>query len=222
MLEQHPGSAVSELRQRPEAAFEKVEQATRRQSVSKRIWLGCLMAATIIGCGGRCPRATAPRRQAGGGRIGSGGPGSRLRAARLQALVDKTPKGELKNPYKDTDAAVVTAGQRRVLSARAATAATVANGGGGMCPPLINDTWVYGGDDDTLFRLVTLGSDALQAKGYTRTGMEHVVGPMPPMGAIVPTADDLWKIIPSSAPITTVRRSCKFGCPVDAPPPPGS
>jgi hypothetical protein len=90
-----------------------------------------------------------------------------------------------------------------------------------MCPPLINDIWVYGGDDDTLFRLVTLGSDALQSKGYMRVGMEHVVGPMPPMGAIVPTDDDLWKIL------TFVRSNydgspkCKFGCPVDAPPPAG-
>ena len=88
-----------------------------------------------------------------------------------------------------------------------------------MCPPLTNDIWVYGGDDDTLFRLVTLGSDALQAQGYTRTGMEHVVGPMPPMGPIVPTTDDLWKIL------TFVRSNyhgspaAKFGSPPDAPPP---
>jgi hypothetical protein len=54
---------------------------------------------------------------------------------------------------------------------------------------------VYGGDDDTLFRLVTLGSDGLQKEGYTRTGRENVVGPMPPMGTIVKNADDLWKII---------------------------
>jgi hypothetical protein len=28
-----------------------------------------------------------------------------------------------------------------------------------MCPPLTNDTWVYGADDDTLFRLIALGSE---------------------------------------------------------------
>jgi hypothetical protein len=54
---------------------------------------------------------------------------------------------------------------------------------------------VYGGDDDTLFRLVTLGSDELQKAGYTRTGRENVVGPMPPFGAIVKSSDDLFKII---------------------------
>jgi hypothetical protein len=64
-----------------------------------------------------------------------------------------------------------------------------------MCPPLTNDTWVYGGDDDTLFRLVTLGSDELQKNGYSRTGRENVVGPMPPFGAIVKNSDDLFKII---------------------------
>ena len=41
-------------------------------------------------------------------------------------------------------------------------------GGGGMCPPLTNDVWVYGGDDDTLFRLVAYGSQTLQSKGYGR------------------------------------------------------
>jgi hypothetical protein len=27
-----------------------------------------------------------------------------------------------------------------------------------QCPSLINGVWIYGGSDDTLFRLVTLGS----------------------------------------------------------------
>jgi len=44
--------------------------------------------------------------------------------------------------------------------------------------------------------------------------MEHVVGPMPPMGAIVPTDDDLWKIITFIRSNYTVPRSGKFGCPV--------
>jgi len=45
------------------------------------------------------------------------------------------------------------------------------------------------------FRLVTLGSVALQAKGYTRRGRENVVAPMPPFGGLIPTADELWKIL---------------------------
>ena len=64
-----------------------------------------------------------------------------------------------------------------------------------MCPPLTNDTWVYGPDDDTLFRLIALGSDELKKQGYTRIKQEVVVGPMPPFGSILKTSDQLWKII---------------------------
>ena len=68
-------------------------------------------------------------------------------------------------------------------------------GGGGMGPPLTNEVWVYGKDDDTLFRLIALGSDGLQKQGYARKGSENVVGPMPAMGGVVKSNDDLWKII---------------------------
>ena len=46
-----------------------------------------------------------------------------------------------------------------------------------MCPPLTTSEWIYGGDDDTLFRLITLGSDQLQKNGYTRQGLAPVVEP---------------------------------------------
>jgi mono/diheme cytochrome c family protein len=108
-------------------------------------------------------------------------------------LVAKTPKGQLKNPYKDTQADIVAQGEHLFLS-YGCNGCHGGGGGGGMCPPLTNDTWVYGGDDDTIFRLVALGSDELQKAGYTRKGRENVVGPMPPFGAIVKSSDDLWKI----------------------------
>ena len=88
-------------------------------------------------------------------------------------------------------------------------------GGGGMCPPLTNDTWVYGGDDDTLFRLVALGTDALQQQGYMRKGRENVVGPMPPFGAIIKSADDLWKILAFMRSKYTGDPAYKFGTPPD-------
>jgi mono/diheme cytochrome c family protein len=123
-------------------------------------------------------------------------------APQAQAAVTMTPvdrakatkQGELKNPYKDDNADIVAQGQKLFMHA-GCNGCHGGNGGGGMCPPLTNDTWVYGGDDDTLFRLVTLGSDELQKQGYTRKGHENVVGPMPPHGTIVKTDDDLWKII---------------------------
>jgi mono/diheme cytochrome c family protein len=155
--------------------------------VSKKVRVGCLSVLTLIGIAAvgaqgqtAAPPAAAP---AGGATMTP------------QALVDSTPKGKLKNPYKDDDAAAVQAGKDFYFHS-GCNGCHGGNGGGGMCPPLTNDIWVYGGDDDTLFRLVTLGS--------------------------VPTADALWKII------TFVRSNyhgsppCKFGCPVDAPPPPGS
>ena len=108
-------------------------------------------------------------------------------------LVKNTPKGKLVNPYKDTQADIVAEGGKLFLS-YSCSGCHGDGGGGGMCPPVINDVWVYGGDDDTLFRLVTLGSGELQKLGYTRIGHENVVGPMPPFGTIVKNADDLWKI----------------------------
>lgn len=105
-------------------------------------------------------------------------------------------KGSLKNPYSYTtmNPDLVEAGKRKYMSV-SCNGCHGGNGGGGMCPPLSNETWVYGADDDTLFRLVALGSDELQKQGYTRKGRENVVGPMPAHGKLVKTEDDLWRII---------------------------
>lgn len=123
-----------------------------------------------------------------------------------------TPKGQLKNPYKDTDAAAVQQGGQLWLN-YGCNGCHGGGGGGGMCPPVINDVWVYGGDDDTLFRLVSYGSQALQGQGYSRTGMENVVGPMPPMGGVVKTGDDLWRILAWVRSKYDGAPECKFGCP---------
>ena len=180
----------------------------------KKVWVGCLSVLTLIGivvaaADAQAPAAPAAAAPAAGGAAGGATP---------QSLVDSTPKGKLKNPYKDDNAAIVAAG-KDVYFHSGCNGCHGGGGGGGMCPPLTNDIWVYGGDDDTLFRLVTLGSDGLQAKGYTRVGMEHVVGPMPPMGAIVPTADDLWKILTFIRSKYTGSPAAKYGSPPDAPPP---
>ena len=132
-------------------------------------------------------------------------------------LVKQTPKGKLSNPYKDTQADIVAQGEQ-LFRSYSCSGCHGGNAGGGMCPPLTNDTWVYGGDDDTLFRLVALGSDVLQSKGYTRTGHENVVGPMPPMGAIVGTDDNLWRILAFVRSNYHGAPECKFGCPVIAEP----
>jgi mono/diheme cytochrome c family protein len=129
-------------------------------------------------------------------------------------------KGTLKNPYKDSNKDIVEQGHKLFFSF-SCNGCHGGDGGGGICPPLINSVWVYDGDDDTLFRLVTLGSIGLQAKGYLRRGLENVVAPMPPFGTTIQTADDLWKII------TFVRSAYhgdpkyKYGNPPEPQPPPG-
>jgi mono/diheme cytochrome c family protein len=124
---------------------------------------------------------------------------------------DAAAQGSLKNPYQDDNAEIVAAGGKLYLS-YGCNGCHGGTGGGGMCPPLTNDTWVYGGDDDTLFRLVAYGSQTLQGKGYSRKAQESVVGPMPQMGQLMKTDDELWRIL------TFVRSNyhgspeCKFGC----------
>ena len=109
-------------------------------------------------------------------------------------LIEKTPIGGLHNPYNDDIEGIAEEGRKKYLSF-SCNGCHGGGGGGGMCPPLTNDTWVYGGDDDTLFRVMALGSDVLQDQGYTRVRKEIVTGPMPPFGEIIKTSDDLWKVL---------------------------
>jgi mono/diheme cytochrome c family protein len=129
-------------------------------------------------------------------------------------LVNDTAKGQLTNPYKDTQADVVAQGGQLMLT-YGCSGCHGGGGGGGICPPLTNDVWVYGGNDDTLFRLVALGSDDLQKQGYMRKGHESVVGPMPPFGAIIKSADDLWKILAFVRSKYSGDPAYKFGTPPD-------
>ena len=69
------------------------------------------------------------------------------------------------------------------------------NGGGIHCPSLINDAWIYGEDDDTLFRLVALGSEEMASAGYMRGDKEKHAGPMPAFGEAISDEQELWKII---------------------------
>ena len=107
--------------------------------------------------------------------------------------VAKSPKGSLKNPYTDNPEAI--AQGKKLYFNKSCNGCHGGGGGGGMCPPLTNTVWVYGDDDDTLFRLISLGSDELKKNGYSRKGTEGVVGPMPPFGELINTDQDVWKII---------------------------
>lgn len=109
------------------------------------------------------------------------------------------PRGQLKSPYTDFFSVAKEGG--KLFQANDCGGCHGGGGGGGMAAPLTNEIWIYGSDDDTLFRLITLGTgslspgDAFQKEGFVRKGSENVVGPMPPFGEIIATDDEIWKII---------------------------
>ena len=139
--------------------------------------------------GGAAGGQAAQQGDKAGGAAASGGGGG----GSPKATAEKAEKGSLKSSISDPKQA---AGEgQKIFTAAGCNGCHGGSGGGGMGPPLTNQVWVYGSDDDTLFRLIALGSDALQKQGYSRKGSESVVGPMPPMGEIVKSDEDLWKVI---------------------------
>lgn len=110
-----------------------------------------------------------------------------------------TPKGMLKNPYQNNT--TVAKKGLEIYRALDCSGCHGGGGGGGMAAPLSNPVWIYGKDDDTLFRIIALGTgslspgDAFRKQGYRRQGSEFVEGPMPPYGEIIKSDNDIWKII---------------------------
>jgi mono/diheme cytochrome c family protein len=101
------------------------------------------------------------------------------------------PKEE-KNPYTGIPQAVEEG--KKLYFRASCNACHGGGGGGGMCPPIINDVWVYGSKDKILFMLIKYGSLGLQSKGYTRIGRENVVAPMPPFGSVLQD-DEIWRVL---------------------------
>ncbi len=108
-------------------------------------------------------------------------------------LAASAPKGSIKDPYIGNAQAIADGG--KLFSGVGCPGCHGGGGGGGICPPLIDGVWIYGGDADTLFRLISLGSVDLQKQGYSRMAIESVVAPMPSFGSIIPKPDDILKII---------------------------
>src|SRR5262249_6294718 len=167
-------------------------QLAKGNETVRKIILGVLTFVVIAGLGALtwkayaedqpAPAPTGGQPAAGGattgggaparGEAGRGGGGSAPRGGGGQAggppppldLVKNTPKGGLRDPYNGKWADVGEEGHKKFLSF-SCNGCHGGGGGGGMCPPLTNDIWVYGPDDDTLFRLVSLGSDELKKQG---------------------------------------------------------
>lgn len=107
--------------------------------------------------------------------------------------VAATEKGKLKNPLTITPEII--AEGKELYQTKTCGACHGATGGGIHCPSLINDNWIYGNDDDTLFRLVALGSEGLAKEGYSRGDKEKHAGPMPAFGEAISDEQELWKIV---------------------------
>jgi mono/diheme cytochrome c family protein len=110
----------------------------------------------------------------------------------------KAKVGSLVNPDAAKEAAhdsTLAAEGHKLYSSFGCPGCHGGGGGGGMCPPVTSGVWIYGDADDTLFRLVALGSVELQKQGFSRQGYRSIVAPMPAYGSIITRPDDLWKII---------------------------
>jgi mono/diheme cytochrome c family protein len=106
--------------------------------------------------------------------------------------VQDAPKGSLKNPYSPSQQDILSQGHD-LFQSYSCSGCHGGTGGGGMCPPVNGEVWFYGLEDDTLFRLITLGS-----LGMDKAGFSHLGGPglqMPPFGEIIKSDDEVWKIL---------------------------
>jgi mono/diheme cytochrome c family protein len=108
-------------------------------------------------------------------------------------VINAAPKGSIHNPYTG-QADKIAAGQQ-LFQSYSCSGCHGGGGGGGICPPLTKVVWIYGGDDDSVARLITLGTDELQKRGYARQAILNVVGPMPAFGTLIKSDDELYKIM---------------------------
>jgi mono/diheme cytochrome c family protein len=90
----------------------------------------------------------------------------------------QSPNGKLKNPYKPDDANIVKEG-RTLWMQYGCSGCHGLGGGGGMAPPVIDDVWKFGSDDETLYKLI---------KGQNpQSTMPRVFASMPD--------EEAWKIL---------------------------
>jgi mono/diheme cytochrome c family protein len=115
------------------------------------------------------------------------------------------PKGQLKSPYPNF-ASVAEEGHRKYMAA-GCNGCHGGGGGGGMAAPLTNPVWIYGDDDDTLFRLIALGTgklspgDAFGKLGYRRKGSES--------RSVRGRASSSCRVAPSAPPMRAVGLRCR-------------
>ena len=112
-------------------------------------------------------------------------------------LVQQVPPGGLHNPYDWKKLVEESPEDYLVKQFRlpGCNECHGGGGGGGFCPALSQGVWFWGNTDDVLFRLIAMGSKALEEQGFTRIQWGTVQAPMPEMGHVIKTSDHLWKIV---------------------------
>ena len=112
-------------------------------------------------------------------------------------LVKQVPPGGLHNPYDWQKLKAESPEDYLVKQFRlpGCNECHGGGGGGGFCPALSQGVWFWGNTDDVLFRLISMGSKALEEQGFARIQWGTVKAPMPEMGHVIKTSDHLWKII---------------------------
>lgn len=145
-----------------------------------------MLSLVLAACGKDAPppapapeAATAPAASPPAPATGTAAP-----APAAPATVVPIPKG----PEVKVTPELIAEGKKIYFSA-GCNACHGGTGGGGMCPPLTNDIWVYGSDDDTLRTLISEGTAAMITHGKTRVGHEKVVGQMPPFAPVLKPGD---------------------------------
>jgi mono/diheme cytochrome c family protein len=155
-------------------------------TIGRRALIGSLCLAATLACAPPVEAAEAATPTP------APAPASGSAKSPIDAVKD-APKGTLKNPYTGQDDKI--AQGHELFMSYSCNGCHGGTGGGGMCPPINGDIWFYGIDDDTLFRLITLGTLDLQKAGYDRLGGNTGSLQMPPFGALIKSDDELWKII---------------------------
>jgi len=112
-------------------------------------------------------------------------------------LVQQVPPGGLHNPYDWKKLVAESPEDYLVKQFRlpGCNECHGGGGGGGFCPALSQGVWFWGNTDDVLFRLIVMGSKALEAQGFERIQWGTVKAPMPEMGHVIKTSDHVWKIV---------------------------
>ena len=112
-------------------------------------------------------------------------------------LVQQVPPGGLHNPYDWKKLKAESPEDYLVKQFRlpGCNECHGGGGGGGFCPALSQGVWFWGNTDDVLFRLIVMGSKALEAQGFERIQWGTVKAPMPEMGHVIKTSDHVWKIV---------------------------